>query len=125
MEYAEESTAWVVAVTLILVLGFCIGTLKGVIFGIAGMVGPYLVSSLLVGIALSGCMVSGIRLFCFFVFPNKDPQSRFHSSILYYSITVLLIISACVTLPFFLNSSFIRYHIEKAKLDLSKKNKTE
>jgi hypothetical protein len=122
VEYAEEGTAWVVALTLILVLGFCIGALKGVIFGLAALVGPALVSSLLVGIALSGTMVSVIRLFCFFVFPNKDHASRFHSSILYYSITVFLIISACFSLPYFLNSSFMQYHMEKAKLDQAKKH---
>jgi hypothetical protein len=115
VEYTSEEIAWVIAVSLALILGFCIGTLKGVIFGLAGMVGPILVGSLLVGIALSGTMVAMIRLTCFFVFPDKDHVSRFHSSILYYSITVILIISACATIPYFIKSEFMQTHIEQAK----------
>lgn len=122
VEYAEESKAWFTSVTLVLILGFCIGTLKGVIFGLAGLVGPILVGSLLVGIALSGTMVSAIRLICFFVFPNKDHVSRFHSSILYYSITVTLIIVACGTIPYFINSDFMKWHMERAEIDKAKKN---
>ena len=125
MEYSEESTAWVVSVTLVLILGFCIGTLKGIIFGLAGLVGPLLVGSLLVGIALSGTMVSAIRLICFFVFPNKDHVSRFHSSILYYSITVTLIVVACASIPYFINSDFMQWHMERAEIDKAKNNQVE
>lgn len=122
VEYTEESTAWAVAVTLVLILGFCIGTLKGIIFGLAGLVGPLLVGSLLVGIALSGTMVSAIRLICFFIFPNKDHLSRFHSSILYYSITVTLIVVACASIPYFINSDFMNWHMERAEIDKANKN---
>jgi len=121
VEYADESTAWFVAISLILILGFLIGTLKGVIFGLAGLVGPLLVGSLLVGIALSGSMVATIRLICFFVFPNKDHVSRYHSSLLYYSITVFLIVVACITIPFFINSYFMQWHIERARIDQARK----
>lgn len=123
VEYTSESTAWALALTLVLVLGFCIGTLKGVIFGLAGLVGPVLVGSLLVGIALSGTMVAMIRLTCFFVFPNKDHESRFHSSILYYSITVMLIVSACATIPYFIKSEFLQSHLEHARQDLARTQK--
>ncbi len=111
MEYVSEDIAWWLSITLVLLLGFCIGALKGVIFGLAGLVGAVLVGSLLVGIALSGTIVAGIRLTCFFVFPEKDAVSRFHSSILYYTITIVFVAAACATIPFFIKSPFMQHHL--------------
>ena len=124
VEYATEEVAWWISITFVLLLGFFIGALKGVIFGLAGLVGPILVGSLLIGIALSGTMVAGIRLACFFVFPEKDAVSRFHSSILYYTITVILIAAACATIPFFIRSPFMQSHIEQARIEQARKSHT-
>jgi hypothetical protein len=60
-------------------------------------------------------MVACVRLLCFFVFPNKDAISRFHSSILYYTITIGLISVACLTVPKFVNSEFMQGHIQNAR----------
>ena len=101
------NTAWIVSNILIVLIGFSIGLIGSFLSALAGMLGPDYIGSLMQGYSVSFIFASFLRLVCLLSFPGQDDQSYFVSTILYFSINIVILTTMALTIPCFLRSDII------------------
>eukprot|EP00347_Sterkiella_histriomuscorum_P002713 403367094 len=96
-------------------LGICLGTLNSIFMGICGLIEPKFIGANLQGCAFSSLVVCFIRWICLMAFDSKVEINYFYSTIMYFAINVLILIVMTLTLKFFLNSTYVKYYLDKRK----------
>ena len=80
-------------------IGFSIGLLCSFTSGIGGMLGPQFVGPLMQGYTLSFVLVSLIRLLCLLVLPGQSIEEYFASTILYFTLNIVLLTTMAISIP--------------------------
>ena len=98
-------------IIIVLFIGFSIGLLCSFTSGIGGMLGPQFVGPLMQGYALSFVLVGLIRLLCLLVLPGQSIEEYFASTILYFTLNIVLLTSMAISIPVMLHLVFIKLQV--------------
>lgn len=96
VQYLETSLAFYLTLFCIMLIGFCVGIMKAVMLGLAGISGHVFVGFIMLGIGLTEILMISVKFVVLMVFPGNEELAKFNGSLLYYGLCILLIIIACL-----------------------------
>jgi hypothetical protein len=73
--------------------------LSSIFFGIAGMVAPIYIGASMQGVSVAFLFTNLLRLLTLLIFTEGDRNANYKSSILYFSLTTAILISASISVP--------------------------
>lgn len=141
IQYNNEDNAWIISNVLVfligilylsnilinLIIGICVGLQMSVNLGLAGMLEPMFIGSMLQGQAMSSIITLFIKLICLLIFDSSDQFTYFYGSLLFFIITAIIMTINLISLPvswsfsylfqYFFGSEYVRYYIKKRQTE--------
>lgn len=134
IQYTHENSGWyLMNASMVIIgkcllhhrIGYCLGLLSSINIGLAGQINPYFVGAVLQGIALSYVIVDMVKFICLLAFPEQGLIDMYYATLLFFGLNIIILLCQSISIPFFLKSKFIQYHLSRSKIQVVPMNAQE